>query len=374
MQKILSVFGTRPEAIKLAPVIKQLNIRPNEFSSRVCVTGQHRQMLNQALDIFKIKPDYDLSIMRDNQSLSYITTGVMRALESIIQKENPDWLLVQGDTTTAMSASLTAFYNRVKVAHVEAGLRTWNKEQPFPEEMNRKIIDAVADLHFAPTVLTKENLMREGIPEQNISITGNTIVDAVLEIANQKYQPKAAPLSEIPFHKRIILVTIHRRENFGKLLRNIFKALIEIANRYPKQVHLVYPVHLNPHVWSVAQQMLGGHDNISLLAPLGYQEFIYLMKKSCLILTDSGGLQEEAPSLGKPVLILRKVTERQESLEAGIAKLVGVEPENIVKETSILLENHDIYNRMAATKNPYGDGTASLRIVESLSKYLKGYT
>lgn len=369
MQKILSVFGTRPEAIKLAPVIKELKKRSDRFSSKVCVTGQHRNMLDQALKIFKIRPDYDLSIMRENQDLSYITATVMKALEAVIEKENPDWLLVQGDTTSAMSASLAAFYNRVKVAHVEAGLRSWDKEQPFPEEINRKIIDELADIHFVPTALAKDNLIREGISQQGIFITGNTIIDAVLEIANQEYQFKAPELSEIPLDKKLILVTVHRRENFGRNLVNIYKALIEIAKRYPKQVYLIYPVHLNPNVWSVAQQMLSKQDSISLVKPLDYRSFIYLMKRCWLILTDSGGLQEEAPSLGKPVLILRDVTERQESLDTGVAKLVGVEAENIVKETSILLENIDIYNQMARVKNPYGDGNAALRIVEALDKY-----
>lgn len=364
--KILTVFGTRPEAIKLAPVIQELYKHP-EAKCRVCVTAQHRQMLDQVLRLFEIRPDYDLNIMQDNQSLSYVTASVLRELEGVIQKERPDWVLVQGDTTTTMAASVAAFYQRVKVAHIEAGLRTWNKFHPFPEEINRKVADAVADLHFAPTDQAKENLLREGVPVESILVTGNTVIDALLEAVSLPFGIKGTPVEEVPFDgNRVILVTAHRRENFGQPLREICLALKQIAEQYPDDVHIVYPVHLNPNVWGPVHSMLKGIHNISLLQPLDYHPFVNLMNRSHLILTDSGGLQEEAPGLGKPVLVMREVTERPEGVQAGTVRMAGVTTERIVKEVSHLLEDGEEYGRMAQAVNPYGDGRASGRIVNAL--------
>jgi UDP-N-acetylglucosamine 2-epimerase (non-hydrolysing) len=397
--KVLSVFGTRPEAIKLAPVIRELQRRSADggpfdcaqgrLRSVVCVTAQHRQMLDQVLRLFAIEPDYDLNIMQDDQSLSYVTARVLTELEGVIHKEKPDWVLVQGDTTTAMAASLAAFYQRVKVAHVEAGLRTGDKHRPYPEEMNRVIADHLADLHFAPTERAKQNLLREGIPEERILVTGNTVIDALLWAAAQPPTPEVLALfrqlgiadkaeewrsrgaeENSPLHPRssaplLILVTCHRRESFGEPFEGICRALAEVARRYP-DVHLVYPVHLNPRVQGPAHHWLEGLPNISLIPPLDYLSFVHLMKRSYLILTDSGGIQEEAPSLGVPVLVLREVTERPEALEAGTARLAGVEPERIVAETIRLLEDDQVYQEMARAANPYGDGKASSRIVEAL--------
>lgn len=366
--KILTVFGTRPEVIKMASVIKELRKHPNEFICRICVTAQHREMLAPFLKLFDIKPDYDLNIMQENQSLGYITVTILTQLGEIIKKEEPDYLLVQGDTTTAMAASLTAFYQKIKIAHIEAGLRTWNKLHPYPEEINRKIIDAVSDLYFAHTEQAKQNLLQEGIAEKNVEVTGNTIIDALLDIAGRKVDPKGTVLENIPFNeKKIILVTAHRRENFGKPLINICKAIKEIAMRYP-DVYIVYPVHLNPNVQKPVYSMLNRIENVLLIEPLDYEYFVQLMKKSYLILTDSGGLQEEAPSLAKPVLVLRELTERPEALEAGTAEIVGTQPQKIIERTINLLENRTAYERMSRAINPYGDGKASKRIVTRLLK------
>jgi UDP-N-acetylglucosamine 2-epimerase (non-hydrolysing) len=365
--KVLCVFGTRPEAIKMAPVIKELRKYADKVISKVCVTAQHRQMLDQVLNLFEIKPDYDLNIMQDDQSLSYVTARVLTELERVIQKERPDWVLVQGDTTTTMAASLAAFYQRVKVGHVEAGLRTWDKFRPYPEEINRQIADAVCDLHFAPTERAKENLLREGVSEETILVTGNTVIDALLDVVSREFNFAGSPLESIPFDsRRVILVTAHRRENFGKPLENICEALLEIAERYNGDVHIVYPVHLNPHVQGPVYSMLGGVENISLIEPLDYQPFVHLMNKCHFVLTDSGGLQEEAPSLGKPVLVLREVTERPEAVEAGTVKLVGTRRERIVEGAVRLLEDNKEYERMARAVNPYGDGRASEKIVGAL--------
>lgn len=368
MIKVLSVFGTRPEAIKLAPVIRELRKHPDRVVCKVCVTAQHRQMLDQVLRLFEIEPDYDLNIMQDDQSLSYVTAKVLTELEGVIQKERPDWVLVQGDTTTTMAASLAAFYQRVKVGHVEAGLRTGDKHRPYPEEMNRVIADHLADLHFAPAQRARQNLLREGIPEERILVTGNTVIDALLWAAEQPFDVGTLPVERSTFERsnvRLILVTCHRRESFGEPFEGICRALAEIAWRYP-DVHLVYPVHLNPHVREPAHRWLDGMPNISLIPPLDYLPFVHLMKRAYLILTDSGGIQEEAPSLGVPVLVLREVTERPEALEAGTARLAGVEPERIVAETIRLLEDGQVYQEMARAMNPYGDGQASIRIVKAL--------
>jgi UDP-N-acetylglucosamine 2-epimerase (non-hydrolysing) len=369
MIKILIVFGTRPEAIKIAPVIKELQKHRDKFICCICVTSQHRQLLDPLLTLFDIKPDYDLNIMRENQSLEYITTSTITKLGEILKQEKPDYLLVQGDTTTAMAASLAAFYHRIKITHIEAGLRTWNKLQPYPEEINRKIIDAVSDLCFAHTEQVKQNLLQEGITAENIIVTGNTVIDALLDIAERKFDVKGSVLKKIPFtEKKVILVTAHRRENFGQPLINICYAIKEIALRYPYEVYFVYPVHPNPNVQNTVYPMLSGMKNVLLIEPLSYEIFVQLMKRSYLILTDSGGLQEEAPSLGKPVLVLREVTERSEAVEAGTAQIVGTQPEKIIEKTINLLQNREQYERMSRAINPYGDGKASERII---TRFLK---
>jgi len=364
--KILSVMGTRPEAIKMAPVIKELQCYSEKVSPMICVTAQHRQMLDQVLDIFSIRSDYDLNIMEKDQSLAKVSTNVLTALESVVIKEQPDWVVVQGDTTTAMAASLAAFYHKAKVAHVEAGLRTWDKYRPFPEEINRKIIDTISDLHFVPTHSAKQNLLREGYREDSLVVTGNTVIDALLYIVDREYDFSAGPLRHVPMEKQIILVTVHRRENFGHPLKRIYSAILQIAKKYSSDVHIVYPVHLNPNVHEPAHAMLGGVHNISLIEPLDYLSFIQLMKSSYLILTDSGGIQEEAPSFGKPLLVLRTETERPEVVEAGIARKVGADIASIVKEATILLDDRKEYDRRAQIENPYGDGQASSRIVKEL--------
>lgn len=361
--KILSIFGTRPEAIKLAPVLAELN--KHKVTSVVCVTAQHREMLDQVLALFAIQPNYDLAIMQPNQTLAELTARVLTKLDEVLRIEQPDWVLVQGDTTTVMVAALAAFYHRVKVGHVEAGLRSFDKYQPFPEEINRKIATSVSDLHFAPTELSKQNLLREGVPEANIIVTGNTVIDALLQVAEKPYDWDSSPLAAIPRDKRIILVTAHRRENFGTPLQNICVALRTIAERYP-DVHIVYPVHLNPNVQTVVHQTLANIANITLLQPLEYLPLVQLLKQSFLVVTDSGGIQEEAPGLGKPVLVLREVTERPEGVTAGTVKLVGTDTGKIVREIELLLTDKNEYDRMARAVNPYGDGYASQRIVTKL--------
>jgi UDP-N-acetylglucosamine 2-epimerase (non-hydrolysing) len=369
MVKILSVFGTRPEVIKIAPVIKELCEHPDKFICCTCITAQHRQMVDQLLKLFEIKPNYDLNIMKENQSLEYVTVTVLTKIGEIIRKERPDYLLVQGDTTTSMAASLAAFYQKVKIIHLEAGLRTRNKLHPYPEEINRIIVDSMSDLCFVHTEQAKQNLLREGIVPDNIEVTGNTVIDSLLGIAATDINVRNSPLENIPFDKKkVILVTAHRRESFGQLLINICNAIKEVALRYSSSVHIVYPVHPNPSVQKTVYSILKGIINISLIEPLDYKYFVHLMRHSYLILTDSGGLQEEAPSLGKPVLVLRKVTERPEAVEAGTAEVVGTQSKTIVDATVALLENKGKYERMVQTINPYGDGNASKRIVERLLK------
>ena len=361
--KILSIFGTRPEAIKLAPVLTELN--KHNLTSIVCVTAQHREMLDQVLALFAIRPDYDLAIMQPNQSLAELTARTLTKLDEVLRIEKPDWVLVQGDTTTAMVGALAAFYHQIKVGHVEAGLRSFDKYQPFPEEINRKIVSSVSDLHFAPTEVSQQNLLREDVPDANIVVTGNTVIDALLQVAEKPYEWDASPLAAIPRDKRIILVTAHRRENFGAPLQNICAALQTIAERFA-DVHIVYPVHLNPNVQTVVQALLGNSQNVTLLEPLEYLPLVQLMKHSFLVVTDSGGIQEEAPGLGKPVLVLREVTERPEGVAAGTVKLVGTNKETIVREIELLLTDKAEYDRMARAVNPYGDGHASERIVTKL--------
>ena len=367
--KILSIFGTRPEAIKMAPVIRELAKYPNRIASKVCVTAQHREMLDQVLDLFDITPDYDLDLMQKGQSPTQVASLVLAQLEPILQKEQPDWVLVQGDTTTVMAAAVAAFYARVKVGHIEAGLRTHDKWQPFPEEINRMIAGVTADLHFAPTESSKSNLLQEGVPEENILVTGNTVIDALHWVADQPFDLSSLSSPSFnfqPVNVKRILVTAHRRENLGEPLINICEALKEIAERYPDEVQIVYPVHLNPKVQEPVYKLLGDVPNIKLLPPLDYLPLVHLMKNSYFVLTDSGGIQEEAPGLGKPVLVLRDVTERPEAIKAGTVRLVGTNPKKIVSETIRLLEDEKHYCEMSQAINPYGDGHTAERIVDAL--------
>ena len=372
MKKALFVFGTRPEAIKLAPLIKRFQ-QEQCFQTKICVTGQHRQMLDQILNFFKLKPDYDLNLMKLNQSLFDITgSSAFRKMEKILQQFKPDLIFVQGDTTTAFLGALAGYYQKIPVVHVEAGLRSYHKYSPFPEELNRRLIDHIADYLFAPTLNAKTNLAKEGI-NKNVWVTGNTVIDALflgLDMiktqGEQKYQQYFSP---IDFSKKVILVTAHRRENFGRPLRNICSALKKIVARFDN-VQIVYPVHLNPNIKQTVLGFLGKTENIHLINPLDYSYLIWLMNQSYLILTDSGGIQEEAPSLGKPVLVLREVTERKEGLKAGTAKLVGADQAKIIKETSTLLTNQPAYQKMAQAVNPYGDGKSSRKIINILKNKL----
>lgn len=367
MLKVLTIFGTRPEAIKLAPVIIELRKNSDQFVSKVCVTAQHREMLDPFLKLFHIQPDYDLDIMKSNQTLFDITIRALDRLKDVLEAEQPDLVLVQGDTTTAFVAALAAFYLKIPIGHVEAGLRTLDKYRPFPEEMNRRLISHLADLHFAPTLRAQANLLVEGIPLNRIFVTGNTVVDAILLILNYTKDQDVLPpsLAEISPNRKLILVTAHRRESFGQGLENICLALRRIIQEVP-DVEIVYPVHMNPNVRAVVFRVLKGIERVHLLEPLDYVTFVHLMARSHLILTDSGGIQEEAPTLKKPVLVLRETTERPEAIEVGAAKLVGTDPMRIVKEVLRLLRNPEEYNRMAHAGNPFGDGHAAQRIVEIL--------
>ncbi len=368
--RILSVFGTRPEAIKMAPVIRELERRSGSgVESLVCVTGQHRQMLDQVLELFGITPDYDLAVMEENQTLAGVAAAVLARLEPVLRELKPDWVLVQGDTTTVAAASLAAFYAHARVGHVEAGLRTYDKWQPFPEEINRRVAGVVADLHFAPTERSRQNLLREGVPAEQILVTGNPVIDALHWVASLPFDgtlPGGDLPTVAPPHTRVILVTAHRRENLGRPLESICLALRELAERYGDELRIIYPVHLNPNVWGPVRQLLGEVPNVILLPPLDYLPLVHLMQRAHLVLTDSGGIQEEAPGLGKPVLVLRDVTERPEAVEAGTVRLVGTERSRIVAETVRLLEDPAEYQRMARAVNPYGDGHAAKRIVDAL--------
>lgn len=363
--RILSVIGTRPEAVKMAPVVQRLRQTPG-VESIVCVTAQHRQMLDQTLRLFDITPEIDLDLMQPDQSLAQISAAVFTHLEPVVKDIQPDWVLAQGDTTTVMAAALLAYYCRVKFGHVEAGLRTGNKYQPFPEEINRKVAGAIADLHFAPTEWSKQNLLRENVPAENIVVTGNPVIDALQQAAQKPLPPETARLLERLKEKRILLVTAHRRENFGKPLEDICRALQALAEIYADRIEIVYPVHLNPNVQNTVYPRLQGVPNITLLPPLDYLPMVHLMKRSYLALTDSGGIQEEAPAFGVPVLVMRAATERPEGIQAGTVKLVGAETEKIVLETSRLLDDADAYTKMAQSVNPYGDGNAAARIVDAL--------
>jgi UDP-N-acetylglucosamine 2-epimerase len=364
-RQVLSIFGTRPEAIKMAPVIGRLEAEPG-VESRVCVTAQHRQMLDPLLDLFDIHPDFDLDLMRPDQSLVELTRAVLGGLDPVIREVEPDWVLVQGDTTTMMAASLLAYYQHVRLGHVEAGLRTGDKWQPFPEEVNRRVAGAIADLHFAPTERARENLLREGVPEESIVVTGNTVIDALQMIAARPCDLTTGPLAGIAPERRVILVTAHRRENFGEPFQRMLDAMRLLAETYPQDVTLIYPVHLNPNVREPALARLGGVENIRLIEPLDYLPMVHLMKRSSLILTDSGGLQEEAPALGVPVLVMREKTERPEAIEAGTARLVGTDTQRIVSEARRLMDDPAAHASMAHAANPFGDGKAAERIVEAL--------
>lgn len=366
--RVLSVFGTRPEAIKMAPVVRRLAQTPG-IESLVCVTAQHRQMLDQVLNLFDIRPDFDLNLMQPDQSLAQITAAVFTHLDPVIRQTRPDWILAQGDTTTVMATALLAYYHRVRFGHVEAGLRTGDKWQPFPEEINRRVAGVVADLHFAPTEWARQNLLRENIPAETIRVTGNPVIDALHWVAHLPYDPSELQRLGIPAEaltRRIILVTAHRRENFGRPLENICAALRDLAEIYRDDVHLIYPVHLNPNVQGPVYRLLSGIPNITLLPPLDYLPLVQILKRATLVLTDSGGLQEEAPGLGVPVLVLRAVTERPEGVQAGTVRLVGTEREAILAAARLLLDSEEERQKMARTVNPYGDGHASERIVTAL--------
>ncbi|WP_099346087.1 non-hydrolyzing UDP-N-acetylglucosamine 2-epimerase [Clostridium tertium] len=367
-KKIITIFGTRPEAIKMAPLVKELEKREG-IDSKVCVTAQHREMLDQVLDYFDIEPDFDLNIMKNKQTLTGITNRVLEGLEEIFLQEKPDMILVHGDTTTTFSGALAAFYQQIKVGHVEAGLRTFDKYFPFPEEMNRKLTGDLADLHFAPTKGSKTNLLREGINEENIYITGNTVIDAMLHTVKEDYIFDNDTLNKIDFkNKKVIMITAHRRENWGEGIDNICEALNKIVDEN-EDVELIYLVHLNPVVKDVVYNKLGNKERVHLLPPLDTKETHNLMNKCFMVMTDSGGLQEEAPHLGKPVLVLRDVTERPEAVEYGTVKLVGTDIDKILLEANNLINNKDAYIKMSKAANPYGDGLASKRIADIIENY-----
>ena len=363
MKKVMVVFGTRPEAIKMAPIIKEMEKRDN-IECIVCVSGQHREMLDQVLEVFKIKPQYDLNIMKHEQTITDITVGVLTNIEDIIKKENPDIILVHGDTTTAFSSALAAFYNKVLVGHVEAGLRTYNKYSPYPEEINRQMISVLSDYHFAPTKESANKLKKEGKNEQSIFITGNTVIDSMKYTVDNNYTNE---IFDWVGKDKMILLTAHRRENLGKPMYDIFTAIKKVVDDF-EDVKVVYPIHLNPKIRKIADEVIGNSDKIKIIEPLDVKDFHNFINRSYIILTDSGGIQEEAPSLGKPVLVLRDTTERPEGLKAGTLKLVGTDIEKIYNETSKLLTDLDEYKKMSEAINPYGDGKASERIVDIIER------
>lgn len=372
--KVLTVFGTRPEAIKMAPVVNALAAHPDEFDAKVCVTAQHRQMLDQVLELFAIKPDYDLNLMKPNQDLFQITTNVLLGMKEVLEKEQPDVVLVHGDTTTTMATSLAAFYLQIPVGHVEAGLRTWDKYYPFPEEINRVVTDNIAELYFAPTEGSKQNLLKIGVPEEKIYLTGNTVIDALFytlektKASNGNGNGHSKLPVTLDQSKRLILVTVHRRENFGEPMRDICRALRDVVEKQP-DVEMVIPVHMNPNVRGIVYEILGDLPRVHLIDPLDYEPFCRLMEKANIILTDSGGIQEEAPSLSKPVLVLRDETERPEAVDMGTVKLIGPHYEKILSETNQLLDDPEAYQAMARAANPYGDGHASERILDALRQF-----
>lgn len=364
--KVMTVFGTRPEAIKMAPLVLELQKQSQRFEAITTVSAQHREMLDQVLDIFHIKPDYDLNIMHARQTLTDITSNVLINLDKILKEAKPDIVLVHGDTTTTFAASVAAFYNQIPIGHVEAGLRTWEKYSPYPEEMNRQMTDAMTDLYFAPTNQSKANLLKENHKEDNIYITGNTAIDALKQTVDKEYHHDI--LDKVSPDNKLILLTMHRRENQGEPMRRVFKVIREVVESR-EDVEVIYPVHLSPVVQEVAKEILGNTERIHLISPLDVVDFHNLAARSYFIMTDSGGVQEEAPSLGKPVLVLRDTTERPEGVEAGTLKLVGTESEKVKKEMEELLDNDAEYQRMAQAKNPYGDGKASERILDAIAYY-----
>lgn len=366
--KVMSVFGTRPEAIKMAPVVKALEADP-EIHSVVCVTAQHRQMLDQVLSLFDIKPDHDLDIMQHGQTLSDITCRILKGLEVVIQSEKPDMVLVHGDTTTTFAASLAAFYNQTKIGHVEAGLRSFDMYSPFPEELNRSLTGRMATLHFSPTESNVKNLIREGYEETHIYKVGNTVIDALLQVIKPDYHFEDEVLNQIDYkNRKVILMTAHRRENLGEPMHQIFSAIRKVIDEFP-ETELIFPMHMNPKVREIAHEHFDGSDRIHLIEPLEYEPFANIMAKANIILTDSGGIQEEAPALGIPVLVLRRETERPEAVQAGTVKLAGVNADTIYELTSELLKDNGAYDKMANAVNPYGDGKTSQRIVEAIKNY-----
>jgi UDP-N-acetylglucosamine 2-epimerase (non-hydrolysing) len=380
LKKILIVFGTRPEAIKLAPLVKEFEKHAEYFETRVCVTAQHRRMLDQVLDIFDINVDYDLDIMQHDQDLYDVTSRVLLKMRKIIRDFNPDMVLVQGDTTTTFATSLASFYEKISIGHIEAGLRTGNIYSPWPEEMNRKLTSCIASFHFPPTETSKQNLLNEGIDSKKLFVTGNTVIDALFMVIEKIRKDKILSKSikevvkkkgyNVSEKRKLILVTGHRRENFGEGFINICEALKEIAIKY-ESFDILYPVHLNPNVQKPVYNILSGLKNVFLIEPIDYLPFVYLMTNSYIIITDSGGIQEEAPSLGKPVLVMRHTTERPEAVDAGTVKIVGTDKDNIVKETGLLIENQKTYDNMSRAHNPYGDGKSCKRILKIIKKELK---
>ena len=382
MKKIMLVFGTRPEAIKMAPLVKEFQKRPNEFQTIVCVTGQHREMLDQVLHIFEITPDYDLNIMKQGQDLYDVTARVLLGMRDVLKEAKPDVVLVHGDTTTSTAAALAAFYQQIPVGHVEAGLRTHNIYSPWPEEMNRQLTGRLATYHFAPTPLSRQNLLSEGVQESHITVTGNTVIDALYMVVDKIKRDKALDaelekllkqsgydVNRLSAGKKLVLITGHRRENFGDGFISMCRAIKTLTEKYP-EVDFVYPMHLNPNVRKPIHEVFGedlsGLGNMFFIEPLEYLSFVYLMEKSTIVLTDSGGIQEEAPGLGKPVLVMRDTTERPEALEAGTVKLVGTDYDKIIKEVSALIEDRAYYDKMSKAVNPYGDGKACQRITDRL--------
>ena len=366
MKKVLFVFGTRPEAIKMAPLIKEFQKYPNDLKSVVCVTGQHREMLDQVLDLFGIKPDYDLNIMTAGQTLYDVTTRALMGLKDVMEEAKPDMVLVHGDTTTTFAGALAAFYAQIPVGHVEAGLRTGNKYSPYPEEMNRKLTGSIADMHFSPTSTSKGNLLRENVDEKNILVTGNTVIDALQTTVREDYKFEDAELNKVfASGNRLILMTTHRRENLGEPMRHVYRALKSVLETH-SDVEAIFPVHKNPKVREIVREELGALDRVHLIEPMDYEPFANLMAKVDIVLTDRGGIQEEAPALGKPVLVLRDTTERPEAVEAGTVKLVGTAYEDVLHETNLLLDDAEHYRSMAEAANPYGDGRACERIIKAI--------
>jgi UDP-N-acetylglucosamine 2-epimerase (non-hydrolysing) len=362
---VLSIFGTRPEAIKMAPVIRELRAHSSEVRSVVCSVGQHRQMLDQVLSLFQIQPDFDLNLMRHNQSLGELTASLFNSLDPLVREVKPDWILAQGDTTTVFVASMTAFYHHIRFGHVEAGLRSGDRERPFPEEINRRIADLVSDLYFAPTESARQALLNEECVPDDIFVTGNTVIDALHDVAAREFDWASSPLAALPMNKRLVLITAHRRESFGEPFRELCLAIRELASRF-SDVHFVYPVHLNPNVRQPVNDILVNLTNVSLIEPLDYLSLVHLMKRSVLVLTDSGGIQEEAPGLRIPVLVMRDTTERPEGVQTGVVRLVGTQRSRIINETERLLCDPAAHAAMSTGVNPYGDGKAASRIVSIL--------